>query len=545
MVNVVQEIIQTRNKLRENRSGWIDLWQELAEVLQPKRADFTHPRVQGEDRTEHIFDSTPMQARRGLATAIDGLLKPKTGRWFMTRAVDEVLNDDDEAKRWMQEVDRRMFSAIYSRKARFIQRSGEVDNDLVTFGTGVMFIGESADLSHLQFRAHHLRDTLVLESESGNIDTVYLTMNITARQAMQKFGEERLGAKVQEALKQSNPISNPDTKFEFIQAVMPREDRNPERRDNRNLPFASVIVDVASEHVIGESGFFEFPFAVPRWETAADEIYGRSPGMIALPDSKTLQAMGKTILVAGQKTADPPLWTLDDSVIGAARTFPGGVTALDAESARIMGRPPIGVLDMGKNMPIAREMQQDVRELVERAFFKNVFGLPVDGPQMTATEILERKEEFIRTIGPTFGQLESDYIGPIPERVFGIMARAGRLPEAPQILQGREIKFEFQSPIQQARRQVEAAALSRSLELLAPLAQVQPDMLDNFDTDEIARDVPDIFGTPHRWVRSPDAVAALRQSRAQQQQAALALEAGEQMATIEEKLSKAESNREQ
>jgi hypothetical protein len=96
----------------------------------PRWADFTVASAAGAKRTNQIYDSTPMLARRGLSAAIDGLLKPRTSGWFHIKARDEELNDDDEAKAWLEDTEERMRRAIYNRQARFIQRTGEVDDDL-------------------------------------------------------------------------------------------------------------------------------------------------------------------------------------------------------------------------------------------------------------------------------------------------------------------------------------------------------------------------------------------------------------------------------
>jgi hypothetical protein len=163
-------------------------------------------------------------------------------------------------------------------------------------------------------------------------------------------------------------------------------------------------------------------------------------------------------------------------------------------------------------------MQNDYRRNVEAAFFKNVFNLPIQGRTMTATEILERKEEFIRVIGPVFGRLETDYIGQTVDRAFGIMERAGAFPPRPEVLLEQKITFKFQSPIQQARRQLEIAGMARALEVLEPLRVHQPEIMDNFDGDEITRDAPIWSGMPQKWLRTLEGVEGLRTSRAEQQQ---------------------------
>lgn len=284
----------------------------------------------------------------------------------------------------------------------------------------------------------------------------------------------------------------------------------------RGMPFESVLLDAKHERVLTTTGFQEFPAAIPRWETSPSEVYPRSPGMMALPDSRTLQAMGKTILVGGQRAVDPPIWVTNDSVVSPLRTYPGGVTVVDSSDS---GSAPIGAMPVSTNIPLGREMQQDYRQMVEAAFFKNIFNLPIDGPQMTATEIIQRKQEFIRVVGPVFGRLESDYIGHTVERAFGIMERAGAFPPRPEALMDSKITFRFQSPIQQARKQIEVAGLSHAIGMLAPLAEAQPGIMDNFDGDQIARDMPEATGMPERWLRAIKARDALREQNAQNQQA--------------------------
>jgi len=507
----VKSILDRHKRLAGNRGQWEALWQELAEVFLPFRANFTTAVPAGAKRALN-YDSAPMLARRQLASAIDGLLKPETTRWFDIRTGDAAVDELDEVKAWLDDSANRLYRAIYNAKARFIERSQEVDDDLVTFGAGCLFVGEGRTLNRLLFQSFHLKDVYPAENADGDIDTMHIALKRTARQAAQQWGEENLGEKTREAL--DGTAKDKDRPFDFLWVVQPREDRDPRRRDNRNLPWASAVIDIASEHLVEETGFHEFPFAFPRWDTASGELFGRSPGMLALADSRTLQAMGKTILVAGQKAADPPLLVPSDGLIGAPRTFPGGITTYDSEVARDLGgRVPIQPMNTGANIPIVREMQQDTREQIFAAYFRPVLRL-FENANMTATEVLERKEEFVRTIGPVFGRLKGDYLAPVVERAFNIMLRAGAFAALPEALDGREIRFQYASPVEQARKQLEAAGVARSFELLAPLAQVQPEIWDNFDGDEIARDTPEIFGAPRKWLRPREAVAGLRAERA-------------------------------
>lgn len=62
------------------------------------------------------------------------------------------------------------------------------------------------------------------------------------------------------------------------------------------------------------------------------------------------------------------------------------------------------------------------------------------------------------------------------------------------------------------------------------MIQVQQDILDNFDTDEIARRYADINGVPAKVLKDPKVVQQAREQRAQAMQAQQAAEATPVMA---------------
>ncbi len=521
----ISDLLARHQNLASERGVWESHWQDLADYILPRRAEFTGPRTPGQKRTEKQFDGVPLQAARGLAASLDGMLKSKTSQWFGIKSEDDALGEQPEVKAWLEDSERRMNDALYNPKARFLQRSAEVDMDLVVFGTGVMFIGENVGAGRLMFRAHHLKDTYISENADGDIDTIFRPFQLTARQAVQKFRNfGRLSATIQKAAESEK---DKDTRFKFLHAVLPSE----EHGGKTNQPFVSVWIEIKTEHEIATAGFEEFPYIVPRWDTSAEEVYGRSPAMMALPDVQTLNQMGKTILRAGHKAVEPPLLLPHDGLNSAARTWPGGNTYYDAALLqRTGGRPPIWPLESGAKIPLGREMQNDIREQVWAAFFRDVLRLPVEGPQMTATEILQRKEEFLRIIGPTFGRLETDYTGPLVERSFNVMMRAGQFAPPPEVLMNTEVRFEFQSSVARIGKLVEAAALRKTMEDLVSLtADGDTSILDNFNRDKITRDVAEANGLPQRWLTDIDSRDSMRQQKAEQAAAAQQAEDAERV----------------
>jgi hypothetical protein len=526
----VEELLGRYRTLKGGRFLFEQHWEELARVMLPGRSGFTTVVTEGERLTDDIFDGTPMQAARGLANAIGGMLRPE--EFFDLKASDDKIDGDDEAKAWLEDATERMYAAFENPRARFRQATGETDYDLAVFGTGPLYIGEARRLNQLLFQSLHLKDAVVFFDDEGNPQGLFHCRQFTVRQAAGMFGVDNLGKKG----KQLNQDRKFDEKLEYVHAVVPRDEGRAEAMLARNLPYASLWIETDGERTgteVSVGGFHEFPFVVPRWDTNSGEDYGRSPGMIALPDSNTLQAQGETMLVAGQRAADPPLFAPNDGTFTEANTYPGGISYYDAELATAMRGNPIFPLLPGTNMPLTREMQLDTRQQIVNAFFKNILNLPVEGPQMTATEIIERKQEFIREVGPVFGRLETDYTGPMVERAFAIMLRGNGFLPIPPVLQGRNIRFEYESPIKKIRQQIEAAAAQMLIAEALQISTVKPDVLDNINFDGYVRFRAESSGVPlNRVINDAKQSKAIRQARMKVQQEAAAMAQAEQAAGI-------------
>ena len=76
-----------------------------------------------------------------------------------------------------------------------------------------------------------------------------------------------------------------------IHAIEPRADRDPNKRDDRNMAWKSVYVESGADETrtLRESGYRSFPALCPRWALAGGDIYGNSPAMEALGDVRQLQ----------------------------------------------------------------------------------------------------------------------------------------------------------------------------------------------------------------------------------------------------------------
>ena len=221
---------------------------------------------------------------------------------------------EDEAKLWLESATEVMYTAFS--RSNFQQEIFELYHDLITFGTAAMHVQEDNE-DVLKFSTRHINEIFIAEDDKGRIDTVYRKFKLSARAAMQQFGEA-VSTDIKSQIKK-----DPYNEVDILHAVYPRADFNPKLKDTENMPFESVYVEYKNANELSVSGFQEFPFVVPRYLKASHEVYGRSPAMTALPDVKMLNEMSKTTIKAAQKQVDPPLLVPDDGFLLTCKNCTG------------------------------------------------------------------------------------------------------------------------------------------------------------------------------------------------------------------------------
>ena len=521
--DLTKTIMARFDRLKTGRQNWETHWQEVADYMQPRKADVTKTRSRGDKRTELIFDSSPIQAVELLAASLHGMLTNPSTPWFSLRYKDEGLDSDDEAKLWLEGVTDTMYTAF--NRSNFQQEIFELYHDLITFGTAAMFIEEDqTDL--LKFSTRHINEIYITENDKGRIDTVYRRFKITLRAAAQQFGTNLS----EEAKKKVN--KDPFDEIDILHAVYPRIEFNPAKKDKQNMEFESVYLEYKNGNELSVGGFVEFPFVVPRYLKASHEIYGRSPAMTALPDVKMLNEMSKTTIKAAQKQVDPPLLVPDDGFLLPVRTVPGGLNFYRSGT-----RDRIEPLNIGANNPLGLNMEEQRRTAIRNVFYVDQLLLQ-QGPQMTATEVIQRNEEKMRLLGPVLGRLQSELLKPMIDRCFAILLRNNQFAPAPDFLSGQDIEIEYVSPLAKAQKGTELTSITRAIEILGSLANVAP-VFDYINFDALVKHVADLVGVPQKVLKLQSQVnaereqqAQLAEQQAQMQQMQQAAEAGGKIAPL-------------
>jgi hypothetical protein len=499
------ELKNNLSRLIDKRSNFETHWQEVADLVFPRKSDIVDNKVKGDKRHQEVFDATAIHSLELLASSLHGFLTSSANRWFALRFKEVSLNENDEAKEWLEDVTDKMYVAF--QRSNFQQEIFETYHDLCAFGTAAMFI-EQDENEIVRFSARHIKEIYISENARGLVDCIYRRFKLTAKAAVEKFGFENLSRDIQNVHKNS-----PFDEVEFCHVVKPRDIYNPKKEDKMNMPFISIYMEMESGKIISIGGFREFPYVVPRFLKASNEIYGRSPGMNSLPDVKVLNKMVEVGLKAAQKQVDPPLLVPDDAMMLPIRTAPGSLNYYRAGS-----RDRIEPLNIGANNPLGLNMEEQRRKAISQTFHVDQL-LVTENRNMTATEVAQRSEEKMRILGPTLGRLQVELLNPTVVRVFNIMLRNNLFKQAPEILVNQEIDVEYVSPMALAQKGQELSSIIRGLEIFGQIGAVAP-VTDYIDPQGLVKEIIKILGIPAKIIRSDAEVQEITEEKqaAQQQQ---------------------------
>jgi Bacteriophage head to tail connecting protein len=529
------QLITHGNQLFSKRSTLMALWQEIANQFYLERADFLVSRTMGNTFGENLVTSYPLIARRELGNAFSAMLRPTAKEWF---AVSTTRPDrlDYAGLRWLDMARKTMRFAMYDRNALFTKATKEADHDFAAFGQAAISCELNSARDALLYRNWHLRDIAWSENAEGKIDNIHRKWKLFACNAVKLF--PKVSAKVKEL------AAKPETMYQEVElrhVIMPSDEWTSTGPQNKRYrqPYVSIYIDVEGGEIVEETGSRNTRYVIPRWQTVSGSQYAYSPATVAaLPDARLIQAITLTLLEAGEKAANPPMIAQKDVLRGDMQLFAGGLTIVDQDYGERLGEALRPVkLDIGE-LPIGRDMRNDVKEAIAEAFYLNKLSLPPNeqGGEMTAFEVGQRVQEYIRQALPLFEPMEHDYNGGVCDLTFEELLHGGAfgsLQDMPQSLRGQDIQFRFASPLSEMIEAQKAAKLGEVKQLTALVVDVDPAAPHIVDWKEALRDAITGTGAPIAWQRSEEDVAAIEEQQAQaakQQQVLAAMEQGSNIA---------------
>lgn len=490
------------DKLDANKSVWRGHWRKVAKYTMPNKDFVFGGQTEGEEKDFQLYDAIGVYATDRLASMFHGMLTNPASVWFALSSGDPQIDSVQPVAKWLQDTARKMVATMNS--SNFQTEVQEVYQDLCSLGTAHIRVEEDeADV--LRFTTRPIYDCAISENHLGVIDCVYYKYEMTLDQLCEAY-PDTVTADMKE-LRFNDPLK----KYIVIHAVEPT-DRLPPKLRHPVMKFTSIHVLKDGNIILKKSGFEENPCIVPRFSKISGEMYGRSPAMKALPDIMMADVMMQAFIDQAQVAITPPVQVPDEGVLLPLDFSPRGQNYYRAGT-----KDRIEPIQLGGNLSMGDSLLEKVHEKVKQAFFLDQLHL-VENDRMTATEVMQRKDEQLRTMSPILGRLQHEFLRPVIERVFGIMARKGLFDALPLELKKAKLEVKFVSQIARAQESVDGDNFQRAYSVVTAIMNAQPQAVDLLDGDKIVQFAMKTYGAPLSLLRTDEELKKMREARNQQQQ---------------------------
>lgn len=525
-----QELVTRWGMLQTERASWIGQWREISRYLLPYNGRFfLQDRDKGLKKFNQIYDNTGTAALRTLGAGLMAGATSPARPWFRLQTPDPAMNAYQPVKIWLDQVSQAMHKVFQT--SNTYRTLHQMYEELGAFGTAASII-----LPDFNAVIHHYPLTCgeycIAADAKGEIVTLYRQFQMQVSQMVKEFGLTNCSNSVQAMY--SNGVL--DAWVSVQHSIEPRYDRNPSKKDAKNMAWGSYYFELGGEagKFLRESGYKRFPAVCPRWAVAGGDIYGNSPGMEALGDVKQLQHEQLRKAQGIDYQTNPPLAVPTSLKNRDVDRLPGGVTFVDATN---QNQAVKNLFEVNLDLQYMIADIQDVRQRINATFFKDLFLMisNMTDPRMTATEVAARQEEKMLMMGPVLERLSNELLYPMVNITFDNMVAGGAVPPAPQEMQGMQLNVELVSVLAQAQRAIGTNSIDRFVGQIGMIAQYKPEVLDKFDSDAWADAYSDQLGVDPTLIVANDKVAVIRDARAKAQQA-------QQQAAVMEQQSKTAKN---
>lgn len=424
-----------------------------------------------------IYEGTGPWAARLMADGIQGNLVSQSIEWIRYSMAELFFKGNDEVNKWLQNLEEHMLSVYGPNQSNFYAALGTFCRGGVTVGSPVILPELDDVTGMIMCIVPHMVERYFMQNRFGETDVLHLKREWTIRNAVQTFGLDNFSDGVKEKYKNGT-----DDNVTIIRGIyfyldrifdkLPDETLIVKDGDNETTrkvsgfkphsPWVSVYIEkdaqddkIELKRPLQIKPYWSKPFAVWHYEKDITEVYSRTPAWYAYWDVNSINAMEKSLIMAGQREVEPAMW-VPDFLKGKYKNYPRAINWYSTAQKDSVPAP----MQSGIKMPYGYEAKADKQTSVERHFYVRMWlmlnALVEEGQAPpTATQIIQMSGEKALLIGPRVGRF-TGALGNVDSRFIDIENRRGRLPEPPDIIKeysSGEVTPEFVGPLSQLQKQ--------------------------------------------------------------------------------------------
>lgn len=551
----INNIFQRFKVLKNNKRSLISLFKLISEYVYNRKYDGQDIPNAGIFADEDIYDNTAQRANGIMANVMVNNIWPNGPRTFsLGRTWDTP--DTEEIKTYFSYVNQQMYSVMDNTKAGLQTALDEYMLDQGAFATSGIYVKEKEDdrAVPVRYEAWSIKGRYIDEGPDGNIDTIFSEISMSVRNAVKVYGYENLSARVRKDF-DNGDIEN---KVKILHVIEPRLERDKSKKGVKDMPIASIHIEVDTRKILKESGMEEMPVFIGRFSKVPGEIYGRSPAMVAMADILEINAVREAISIATEKQLDPPMAVYDDGALGAGAidTSAGAINVFSVTGRLNAGKPIEPLYTVGELQSSYTHIDT-LKETINNHFYLDRLLDFNNETRMTLGEAQLRNALRGQSLGAFYARQENEVITPMIERTFNILLKLGRLgviqgskEEVEQLKRGMQpvyipeelvqrmmngedfYEITYLSPAKRTMQSEELRGIIETANFAVQVAPASPEIIDNIDFDKLIVRVAKLSGAPMELIKDSDTVKKIREARAKQQEEIAKMEQARQQSEI-------------
>lgn len=479
------------------------------------------------DEEHRLLTVQPLVAVRNGACGFKSHLTPNAGGWFRFRPVgaDGEPGADGEAMDRLTQAVERAFD-----RSRAYDSLYKLYEHLLVAGFGCLLVTRHPR-DVVRVRTLRLGTYAMGVDGEGDVVRVARRFSWTADQILGSFGADGTPERVKAAAKNGDY----NTRWTVWNLVEPNASGDMRAYDEtaRELALDDAMVyrsvywiegardDDPQGGVLDASGFTVKPIVAPRLDRELGDVYGRGRGIDALCAARGAQSFQYDILGVSGIRGKPPLVVSSEFKDDGFRAGRGGINyARFGEQRGALAYPVFAQLPDTEDLRVNRQdAEQQISELFFNSSFATIDALKNNPGVKTATEVDNLVRENMERLAPIVMNLERELLDPLVTAVARYAVAAGFAPLTEEDVETiSDAEVEYVSRLHMAAHARHVSDIDAWISRIGQLAGAKPEVFDKVDADKVVDEYAEMLGVPASVRANDDAVAAVREQRAQQAQ---------------------------
>ena len=491
--------------LEAKRCNYVNVWEELAILADPRNAYFRTTRPNGDlsmliPKTDDTFQLLlPTHA-----AIMHSLLTPMAYRWHTFTFFDPALQQ--QYGHILGATSEFLHNKRYSARSGFVGAMSESYISMAVYGHCILEVTKDIRTRSVIYKALPIKEFYIDKDANGFVNTFYRKVEMTYRNLRTLFPDY-----TPDKYKGADNCRWLEDKMELLCVVEPSLD-TPGSFDN-------VWIDKTNCKVLQKEVTKKCRFICSRSNVfpSSDDPYGFSPAMEIMPSMKALNSLSYNILKLGDSAARLDFLTGEDVInpsnfLGNGNIIEGGI---DDE-----GRPMVQRIQY-PDFPSVEYVQNSYKEKIKTALFVNFFMTLNETQSRSATDSMIKANEKAQMVAPTGDRIARELLIPLIELELQYYGDMHALPQFPEEIKNAGVATDFDitldNPMLKGQRIDSANGIMTMAQYLGALMGLNTEI----NIDRAKEVLVEIFNIPSSVLNTPEEKQQIVENQARDQELAM------------------------